>query len=99
LSRKAFPESEIRKWISSLPHWTLKNAKLHREFKFKDFIEAFSFMTEVAKVAEELNHHPDWTNVYNTVTVFLQTHDAGGITEKDFELARKMDELYSAQLK
>ena len=73
--------------------WSLDNGFLKVELKFIDFIEAFSFMTSVAIVAEKLNHHPNWENVYNTVSISLQTHDAGGITEKDFELAKKIDGL------
>ena len=67
------------------------NNKAKKIFKFKNFIEAFSWMTEIALSAEKLDHHPDWTNVYNTVTVFLSTHDRGTITEKDSSLAKIMD--------
>lgn len=71
--------------------WNLnQEGKLEAEFKFKTFPEAFSFMTRVAFEAERLNHHPDWFNSYNTVKIELMTHDAGGITEKDLELARKI---------
>ena len=67
------------------------NNKAKKIFKFKNFIEAFSWMTEIALSAEKLDHHPDWTNVYNTVTVILSTHDHGTITEKDSSLAKIMD--------
>lgn len=75
------------------PEWKVESDFLKVELTFTDFIEAFSFMTSVAIVAEKLNHHPNWENVYNTVKISLQTHDAGGITEKDFELAKKIDGL------
>jgi 4a-hydroxytetrahydrobiopterin dehydratase len=75
--------------------WIKKDDKLNRIYKFKDFVEAFSFMTEVAFHAEKQNHHPDWTNVYNTVTIQLNTHDAGGIvTDKDYALAEVIEGIY-----
>lgn len=73
--------------------WTLNGEKLHKVFVFSDFVQAFRFMAGVALVAESMNHHPEWLNVYNRVTVDLSTHDAGGITELDFTLARRMEEL------
>ena len=74
--------------------WTEKNNKLVREFEFKDFVEAFGFMSKVAILAEKMNHHPSWHNVYNTVTIELTTHDAGNIvTEKDRDLASAIDKL------
>ena len=74
--------------------WQEKNNQLIRSFEFKDFKQAFGFMTQVALLAEELNHHPMWTNVYNKVDIHLSTHDAGDIvTEKDRELARRIDNL------
>ena len=74
--------------------WKEIDNKLVRTFQFEDFIEAFGFMTKVAIVAEQLNHHPNWSNVYNQVTVELTTHDAGDIvTEKDRKLAAKIDSL------
>lgn len=74
--------------------WQEKNKKLYRKFQFKDFSEAFAFMTRVALEAEKMNHHPLWTNVYNTVEVWLSTHDAGDIvTNKDKQLAEKIDDL------
>lgn len=74
-------------------NWTLKNNKLHREFQFKTFVEAFGFMSSTALVAESLGHHPEWFNVYNRVIVDLTTHDVGGISNLDIELAKKMNEL------
>lgn len=84
---------DIKAKLRSLPPWQLKKKKLHREFKFKDFVQAFSFMTACALVAEKMNHHPEWFNVWSSVMVDLQTHDAGGITELDFTLAGKMEKL------
>lgn len=74
-------------------NWTLveDNNKAKKIFKFNNFIEAFLWMTEIAFSAEKLDHHPDWTNVYDTVTVILSTHDQGTLTEKDFSLAKIMD--------
>lgn len=74
--------------------WTEENNRLRRTFVFKDFQEAFSFMTRVAFLAEAQNHHPNWSNVYNQVTIELTTHDAGNIvTEKDRKLAQSIDQL------
>jgi 4a-hydroxytetrahydrobiopterin dehydratase len=74
--------------------WLVKGKFLHRELLFKNFVEAFSFMTAVALVAEKLGHHPNWKNAYNKVTMDLTTHDADGITTKDFELAKAIDKLF-----
>lgn len=74
--------------------WTEENNKLHRKFEFNDFSEAFAFMTRVALAAEKMDHHPEWTNVYNKVDVWLSTHDAGDVvTDKDRKLAKKIDAL------
>jgi 4a-hydroxytetrahydrobiopterin dehydratase len=86
-------EGEIAARLRDMPEWSLDGAKLHRRFGFADFSEAFAWMTRVALAAETMNHHPEWRNVYNRVDVHLTTHDAGGISELDFELARKMDRL------
>ncbi|WAL60563.1 4a-hydroxytetrahydrobiopterin dehydratase [Thermocoleostomius sinensis] len=85
--------NELDTALSELNGWDLQNGKLHRQFQFPSFVEAFGFMSSVALVAEAMGHHPEWFNVYNRVTVDLTTHDAGGITIKDVELARKMNEL------
>ena len=71
--------------------WHIEDGKLHREFRFSDFTGAFAFMTRVALVAERMNHHPEWFNVYNRVRIDLTTHDAGGLTTLDFELASFMN--------
>lgn len=81
--------------VAGLEGWSLREGKLHREFRFSDFVTAFGFMTRVALVAESLDHHPEWSNVYNRVTVDLSTHDAGGITDLDFRLARAASELFT----
>ncbi len=74
--------------------WQEEQNKLYRKFEFKNFSEAFAFMTRVALIAEKMDHHPEWKNVYNTVEVWLSTHDAGDIvTEKDRKLAKKIDEV------
>lgn len=73
--------------------WQIDQGKLNKEFRFKDFVEAFGFMTRAALVAETMNHHPEWFNVYAKVRVDLVTHDAGGITELDFALAARMETL------
>jgi 4a-hydroxytetrahydrobiopterin dehydratase len=85
--------NELDAALSELGGWSLQNDKLHRQFQFPSFVEAFGFMSSVALVAESMGHHPEWFNVYNRVTVDLTTHDAGGITRKDVDLARRMNEL------
>ena len=84
---------EISTQLQELSGWTVENEKLHKEFQFDSFVEAFGFMASVALIAESMNHHPEWFNVYNRVTVDLATHDAGGISALDFELAKKVDAL------
>ncbi len=87
---KKLSEAEIDAALSETPGWEIRRGKLHREFLFEDFETAFGFMTRVAAVAEALDHHPEWKNVYNRVDVELTTHDAGGLTRLDFELAQSM---------
>ena len=84
-------DSELRDALSGLPEWRIVDGKLHREYKFADFVHAFGFMTTAALAIEKMNHHPEWFNVYNQVRVDLTTHDAGGITAKDVELAGLLD--------
>lgn len=93
MNRKKIETSEIENRLKALPDWKLHDGKLYREFIFSDFVEAFRFMTAAALIAERLNHHPDWSNVYNRVHISLYTHDAGGITELDFILADKLNTL------
>ena len=85
--------SEIEQALASLDGWEVKDGKLHREFVFASFVEAFGFMTRAALIAERTDHHPEWFNVYRTVRVDLTTHESGGITERDTALARAMNEL------
>lgn len=94
MSRQKLPEPEIAKALASLPGWSYADGKLRREFKFEDFVDAWGFMSRCALVAESMNHHPDWSNVWNRVTVELMTHDAGGVTQNDIELARRMNQFH-----
>ena len=87
----ALTDAEVVESLSDVPSWTVENAKLRRELRFADFVAAFSFMTRVALLAEQHDHHPEWFNVYNRVIIDLTTHDAGGITAKDFALAAAID--------
>lgn len=87
-------EKEIQAGMKELdPSWIVFGKFLHRELHFKDFVEAFSFITAVALVAEKANHHPNWNNAYNKVVIALSTHDADGITTKDFDLAKTIDKI------
>ncbi len=86
-------EQAINDFLASFDTWAVSNDKLHKEFKFENFVQAFGFMSMVAIHAEKNNHHPEWFNVYNKVTVDLTTHDSGGITEKDISLAITMEGL------
>lgn len=96
--RKKLSEEEIQtnlKKLNSLTdeQWIIQNTNLHKEFVFSNFVEAFAFMTKVALLAESMDHHPDWSNVYNKVSIDLNTHDLGGLTGWDFELATKIEQL------
>jgi 4a-hydroxytetrahydrobiopterin dehydratase len=84
-------ESYIHSALKDLKGWTLAQGKLHREYKFADFVHAFGFMAISAIAIEKMNHHPEWFNVYNKVFVDLTTHDSGGVTAKDIELAKLLD--------
>jgi 4a-hydroxytetrahydrobiopterin dehydratase len=84
-------DAEIQARLGKLSGWTVNNGKLHRELQFADFVQAFGFMTRCALLAEKRDHHPEWFNVYNKVVIDLTTHDAGGISAKDFELAAAME--------
>jgi 4a-hydroxytetrahydrobiopterin dehydratase len=84
-------ESELQSALTALQGWTLSQGKLHREYKFADFVHAFGFMATSAIAIEKMNHHPEWFNVWNKVVVDLTTHDAGGISSKDVELAKLLD--------
>jgi 4a-hydroxytetrahydrobiopterin dehydratase len=89
----ALTAAEIQELAATLPSWTLENGRLRRQVTFVDFSEAFGFMTRVALVAESLGHHPEWSNVWNRVTIALTTHDLGGLSNLDVELARRIDAL------
>ncbi|HTO92788.1 MAG TPA: 4a-hydroxytetrahydrobiopterin dehydratase [Bacteroidota bacterium] len=91
--RRKLSESQIASALKELPGWSLQDGKLHRELKFDDFVGAFSFMTGAALVAESLNHHPEWSNVYNRVTIDLSTHSEGGVTGFDVEWAKRVEGL------
>ncbi len=77
--------------INSSKGWQLKDAKLYRQFKFKDFVAAFGFMSRIALLAEKADHHPEWSNVYNRVDIYLTTHEANGISQRDFDLAQAIE--------
>ncbi|MBI5361915.1 MAG: 4a-hydroxytetrahydrobiopterin dehydratase [Planctomycetes bacterium] len=88
-------EATIARELASLRAWTRVDGRLRREFAFPDFSAAFAFMTRVAFVAERANHHPDWSNSWSKVVIELTSHDAGGLTQRDFDLARAIDVLAS----
>ena len=91
--RRRLSEAEIGSALTGLPGWSLLAGKLHREFKFRDFVEAVGFMTSAALVIQEMDHHPEWFNVYGTVRVDLVTHSASGVTATDVKMATKLNEL------
>ena len=90
---KKLSSAEIEQSLVDIPGWSLRQHKLFRNFLFENFVEAFGFMSRVALLAERYNHHPEWSNVYNRVEISLVTHDAEGISERDFTLAREIDKL------
>ncbi len=87
--------NEVNQFLNQYSEWKLKNNQLIREYTFKDFKEAFSFMTLIALKAEDLDHHPDWKNVYNKLEIILYTHTAKGITQLDIEMAKYIEEMYN----
>ncbi len=87
-------QTDLEANLSQLTDWTIVEGKLHRQFKFRDFVGAFGFMSSMALVSERLGHHPEWFNVYNRVTVDLVTHDADGITRLDIEWATIADQIF-----
>lgn len=90
---KKLSPDEIQSELQSLPGWNLVEGKLHKDFEFADFNQAFGFMTRAAMEIEKMNHHPEWFNVYNRLSVDLMTHDAGGITQNDINLANILNSL------
>lgn len=93
MARQKLSELDLEAAVETLPGWTIKNEKLHREYKFPDFTHAFGFMAMAAVGIEKMNHHPEWSNVYNRVSVDLTTHDSGGITESDVKLAGLLERI------
>lgn len=89
-----YTKNTAAEYLKTLGGWSFENDGIHKEFIFKNFIEAFGFMTKVALLAEKANHHPEWFNVYNKVSIRLTTHDSGDLTDKDFKLAREIEDLF-----
>ncbi|KAF0652496.1 pterin-4a-carbinolamine dehydratase [Cyanobium sp. Copco_Reservoir_LC18] len=93
MAARPLTPAQIAALPGDLPHWTLREGKLHRELRFSDFSAAFGFMARVALAAEAMGHHPEWCNVWNRVTINLTTHDTGGLSNLDVDLARRIDAL------
>lgn len=92
---KVLSDTEVNERIATMEGWEFEQNAIHTALEFENFKDAFSVMTRIAFEAEKMDHHPDWSNVYNTLSISLSTHDAGGVTEKDFELAKAIDALVS----
>ena len=90
------PEKEIHEKLERLDGWEYKDDAIHTSFQFENFKEAFAVMVRIAFEAEAMHHHPDWSNVYNELQISLSTHDAGGVTDKDFKLARIIENIVDA---
>jgi len=86
-------DEEVRQALARVPTWELREGKLHRDFVFADFSAAFAFMTRIALLAEKADHHPDWQNSCNKVSIDLQSHDVKGLSRRDFDLAAAIDTL------
>lgn len=93
MARTKLTDEQLSAALVSLPGWQVLGGKLHREYKFADFIHAFGFMATAAIAIEKMNHHPEWFNVWNKVTIDLTTHDSGGITEMDVKLAGTLEAI------
>ena len=89
-------DEEVQKLLSRMPGWRLVSGKLHKQYECKDFNAAFGNMARVALVAEAMNHHPEWFNVWNKVVIDLNTHSVQGISNLDFQLAAKINEIFAA---
>lgn len=91
----ALGEAQVRERLGEVPGWVVDGARraLHRQLRLKDFTSAFALMTRIALAAEKADHHPEWSNVYNRLDIWLTTHDAGGITERDFALAHAINAM------
>ncbi|HTG26931.1 MAG TPA: 4a-hydroxytetrahydrobiopterin dehydratase [Methylomirabilota bacterium] len=94
MAAKKLTETEVKERLDEVQGWTLQSGKLHRAFECKDFVAAFGNMTRVALVAEAMNHHPEWFNVWNKVVIDLNTHSVGGISDLDLKLAGKINEIF-----
>ena len=95
MAAEKLTNSEIEAHLEGVAGWSVEDGKLHKQFQFETFVDAFGFMTSLALIAEKMNHHPEWFNVYNRVTIDLMTHDVGGISDLDFQLAKEADTLAS----
>ena len=95
---KKLTEIEISKKIKKIPNWTYQNKAIQTSYKFNDFKDTFFVMKQIALTAEKINHHPNWSNVYNVLNISLTTHDAGGVTDKDFELAAMINVVIKESL-
>ena len=93
MNTKLLEAQDLLSLQKELPQWEVQQSKLRRSWKFKDFVEAFGFMTRVALLAEAMNHHPEWSNVYSKVTIELTTHDKKGLTNLDLQLAKSINLL------
>jgi 4a-hydroxytetrahydrobiopterin dehydratase len=89
-------ENEVQQQLQQTKGWTLANGKLHKAYECKDFVDAFGKITKVALVAESMNHHPEWFNVWNKVVIDLNTHSVQGISSLDFQLAAKINEIFGS---
>ncbi|HLZ14121.1 MAG TPA: 4a-hydroxytetrahydrobiopterin dehydratase [Candidatus Acidoferrum sp.] len=98
MQARKLTDDEIAKLLTRLSGWSVRNGKLHREYECKDFVAAFGNMTRVALIAESMNHHPEWFNVWNKVVVDLVTHSVKGISDLDFVLAEKVEEVFAGAL-
>lgn len=98
MTAKTLPEEQIRRALARLPGWEFVAGQLRREYRFHDFVDAFAFMTAAALRIQEMDHHPEWSNVYGTVRIALWTHDAGGVTDRDLELALRLEVLATHRL-
>ncbi len=97
MARQRLSDADVQAQLNEVARWEVVEGKLHREFRFTNFVEAFGFMAQVALLAERRDHHPEWSNVYNRVTIDLTTHDAGGLTALDFDLARSVDQAFETR--
>jgi 4a-hydroxytetrahydrobiopterin dehydratase len=95
VDRRPLSPDEVARFVASLDGWELDGASLRRQLVFDSFVEAFGFMAQVALIAERLDHHPNWSNVYNRVDIAVTTHDAGGLTALDFDFVRRVDAVLS----